>query len=391
WQAMKTCPGKHTVQNMPVKAIHQFPQGFLWGCATAAHQVEGQNVNDWWRWEQTPGHIFENQKAGRACDWWAGRFVEDFDRAADMRNNAQRISIEWSRVEPEPEKWDDYALGRYRDMLQALVERGMQPMVTLHHFTNPLWLADHDGWLWDEAPKHFQRYVSKVVDALGDLCSMWCTMNEPSVYTVQGYSLGKWPPGIKNRKAVNRVTLNQVRGHAAAYKVIKAMQPGSQVGFSTHHIGFVPSVPAILHRPARYLADQLANGSFIRAVKDGVVPMVGGRSVAVPEGKGTLDWIGLQYYREMAVGFTSLSPSSLFIGLNNPPNMPLGPKDWGGLNPSAIFGHIRWLCTTLKKPIYVTESGVPDPTDTVRPGYLIETVRALWQAANYNFPSPASF
>src|SRR5258708_37235837 len=87
---------------MPIQAIHQFPQGFLWGCATAAQQVEGQNVNDWWRWEQTPGHVYRNQKSGRACDWWSGRYVEDFDRAADMHNNSQRISIEWSRIDPEP-------------------------------------------------------------------------------------------------------------------------------------------------------------------------------------------------------------------------------------------------------------------------------------------------
>src|SRR5258708_38202085 len=111
----------------------------------------------------------------------------------------------------------------------------------------------------------------------------------------QGYALGKWSPGRKGRPAVTRLTLNQVRGHAAAYRVIKAIQPTSQVGFSTHHIGFIPSAPSFLHRPAVYLAEQLVNGSFIRAVKDGVVPMVGGRSVSVPEAKGTLDWIGLQY------------------------------------------------------------------------------------------------
>src|SRR5215468_8653521 len=117
---------------MPIKALHQFPRGFLWGCTTAAYQVEGQNANDWWRWEQKPGKIFKNQKAGRTCDWWGGRYIEDFDRAADLNNNAQRISIEWSRVEPEPGKWDEWAIERYRDMVKALLARGMTPMITLH-------------------------------------------------------------------------------------------------------------------------------------------------------------------------------------------------------------------------------------------------------------------
>src|SRR5256885_12850574 len=103
---------------MTNQSIYQFPQDFLWGCATAAHQVEGQNVNDWSEWEQTSGHIFGNQQSKNACDWWNGRYIEDFDRATDMHNNAQRISIEWSRIEPEPGRWDDTALDHYRDMLK---------------------------------------------------------------------------------------------------------------------------------------------------------------------------------------------------------------------------------------------------------------------------------
>lgn len=105
---------------MSLHELHQFPQGFLWGSATSAHQVEGQNVNDWSRWEEIPGRIFKNQQSGLACDWWAGRFTEDFDRAAAMHNNAHRLSIEWSRIEPQPGRWDEQALDHYRQMLLAL-------------------------------------------------------------------------------------------------------------------------------------------------------------------------------------------------------------------------------------------------------------------------------
>src|SRR5258708_10142692 len=371
---------------MPIKALHQFPQGFLWGCSTAAHQVEGHNVNDWSRWEQTPGHIFENQQSGRACDWWAGRYVEDFDRAAEMHNNAHRLSVEWSRIEPEPDRWDDSALDHYRQMLTALRERGITPMVTLHHFTNPLWGADPNGWAWDELPTHFERFVRKVVGALGDLCSLWCTLNEPSVYLIQALSTATWPPGLRNRRALNQATVNMLRGHAAAYHAIKELQPGAQVGLATHHTGFVPGVPSFINWAAVQIAEQFGNRTILQAIDRGIVPLIGARSVPVPQLKGALDWIGLQYYQEFSVGFNTLNPGSLFIGMRKPPNADGGPKRWGGLNPEAIFKHIQWMATTFKKPIYITESGVPDPTDQVRPGYLIKTVRAMWKAVKFNLP-----
>src|ERR1041385_7401755 len=106
---------------------HIFPSDFIWGCGTAAHQVEGNLQNDWTIWEQAPSHIFENQKVGRACAWWEGLYLEDFDRALQLHNNSFRLSIEWSRVEPEPGKWDEGALAHYRDMLRALQMRGLAP------------------------------------------------------------------------------------------------------------------------------------------------------------------------------------------------------------------------------------------------------------------------
>ena len=124
-----------------VQVTLSFPPGFLWGTATAAHQVEGGNRNSWSAWEELGGgRIFGNHISGRACDWWDGQAEEDFARAASMNNNALRFSVEWSRIEPEPGQWNEEALDRYRQMLISLREHGLEPMVTLHHFTNPIWL-----------------------------------------------------------------------------------------------------------------------------------------------------------------------------------------------------------------------------------------------------------
>jgi len=132
---------------MPTASFH-FPRGFLWGTATAAHQVEGNNTNNnWWAWEQQEGRIVEGQKSGLACDWWGGRWKEDFDRAAGGGQNAHRLSVEWSRIQPEPDRWDEDALERYRAMLRGLHERGMTAMVTLAAPLHRPALADRTGRL----------------------------------------------------------------------------------------------------------------------------------------------------------------------------------------------------------------------------------------------------
>jgi len=162
------------------KATIQFPRGFLWGNATAAHQVEGNNTNNnWYAWEEA-GHTAH--KSGLACDWWGGRWKEDFDRAAETGQNAHRLSVEWSRIQPEKDRWDEGALDRYREMLRGLKERNLTAMVTLHHFTEPLWFVELGGWESDEAAQLFAEFVHKTVSALKEYTNLWVTINEPNVY-----------------------------------------------------------------------------------------------------------------------------------------------------------------------------------------------------------------
>ena len=197
-----------------------FPAGFRWGVATSSHQCEGGNTaNNWYAWEQA-GHIKTGERAGLACDWWRNA-ERDFDLARDLGLNALRLSVEWSRIEPRPGKWDGAALTRYRQMLVGLHERGIEPMVTLHHFTNPLWFEERGGFLAADAMERFDRFTERVVTALGDLCDLWCTVNEPNVYAVQGYLFGAFPPGRKgDALAVLRVQAALARAHAAAYRTI---------------------------------------------------------------------------------------------------------------------------------------------------------------------------
>jgi beta-glucosidase len=161
------------------QATYHFPRGFLWGTATSSYQVEGNNANSqWWKFEED-GHT--DGRSGLACDWWGGRWREDFDRAAEGGQNAHRFSVEWSRIQPEPDRWDEDALDRYRSMLRGLKERGMTPMVTLHHFSDPLWLYEMCGWENDDVVLLFENFVRKTVEALKEYVTTWCTVNEPNV------------------------------------------------------------------------------------------------------------------------------------------------------------------------------------------------------------------
>jgi beta-glucosidase len=127
-----------------------FPPDFAWGVATSAHQVEGATTNNQWHAWECNGRIKSGDRVGSACDWWRNAEA-DFDLAQSLGINALRLSVEWSRIEPSPDNWDQDALARYRQMLKALRDRGIRPFVTLHHFTNPLWLESKSGFLQPES------------------------------------------------------------------------------------------------------------------------------------------------------------------------------------------------------------------------------------------------
>ena len=206
-----------------VQAAYHFPRGFLWGTATAAHQVEGNNTNNqWWMWEQA-GHT--KGTSGLAADWWGGRWKEDLDRAAEGGQNAHRFSVEWSRIQPTPDTWDEDALERYRNLLRGMRDRGITPMVTLHHFSDRSWFYEMDAWENEQAPALFEKFVRKTVQALKEYCTLWCTINEPNVYALLGYVTGDFPTRHRGTNVAMQVMANMLRGHAAAYRAIHEIQP----------------------------------------------------------------------------------------------------------------------------------------------------------------------
>jgi len=191
----------------------QFPDGFLWGAATSAHQVEGNNIhNDWWSWEQA-GRVKE--PSGIACDHYR-RFAEDFDLAVSLGHNAHRLSIEWSRIEPAKGQFNDEALAHYQEVVRALRQRNLEPIVTLHHYTSPQWLSDAGGWTNTNVVDWFGRYTERIVKVLGTLVRYWVTINEPMVFVNMHYLEGVGPPGGHELKPALRVIEHLIRAHATS-------------------------------------------------------------------------------------------------------------------------------------------------------------------------------
>jgi beta-glucosidase len=374
---------------MPQGTYH-FPKGFLWGTATASHQVEGNNTNNnWWKWEQEG---YTNGSAAVSADWWGGRWREDFDRAAETGQNAHRLSIEWSRVQPTPDKWDEEAIEKYRLMLRGLRERNMTALVTLHHFTDPLWVAERGAWETEEIVPLFVKYVRKMADALKEYTNLWVTINEPNVYALSGYGIGVFPPGKKDLKLAMRVLANMIKGHAAAYRAIHELQPEARVGYALHYRPMVPrwswSPLDILMRNIRYSG---VNMGFPSAISTGVMKSPLG-NVSIPEAKGTQDYLGLNYYSVDTVWFDLTKPGEMFTNGGYPKNADLSNTGMIANIPNGIYDSIKWIVRTYPNlPIIITENGVEDYDDHLRPRYLAQHLHQVWRTVNFNWPVKGYF
>jgi beta-glucosidase len=339
----------------------RFPQGFLWGTSSAAHQVEGDNRNsDWSEFEQQPGRIANGDTAEIACDHYH-RYREDFALLREMRQNAHRLSIEWARIEPSEGEFDSRQIRHYRDVLGELREQGIQPMLTLHHFTSPLWFTRKGGWRAAGSARAFLPFVHRVVDELGDLVSMWCTINEPSIYAAQGWLTGEFPPGRKGDIAsVYLVESNLQRAHEMAYGAIKRRWPDSPVGLSHHKFLFMPATPKRQDRWAAGTAQMLMDSW----------PVGPGRLRRIVE--STSDYVGIAHYHVQNVAFDPRRPADQFIRRFNVPGAQVSDMGWSA--------DARWMRTVLNelkglgKPVYITENGLGTSDDERRQRYLVDVL-----------------
>ncbi len=359
-----------------------FPDGFLWGTATSSHQVEGYNVNnDWWQWEQHPGHIHDHSRSGAACDWWNGRAEEDLSLAAQLGQNAHRLSVEWSRLEPACGVYNPAAFERYRRLFQHMRTLGLTPVVTLYHFTLPRWAANIGGWTNPLLVSRFATLAAECARRFGDLVSIWCTVNEPAVLVYNAYAGRVWPPGTGNLLHGLRALRHLLLAHAAAYRAIHEVQPDAQVGIVFNMPLLEPARPHHpLDRQVTFWQDWVFNEAKLRALRAGVfVPPLAFPLQPAPHVQGSCDFVGLNYYGRYLVRFDVTATGDFFGRHVQQPTVSRGHTDWGQIYPEGLTHQLLRL-RALGRPLYVTENGVCDNLDVVRPGHIVEHVRAVHRA-----------
>jgi beta-glucosidase len=325
----------------------EFPQGFLWGSACSSYQVEGGiDGCDW----------SKDFPAGRACDFW-NRYEEYFDLAEELHQSVFRLSLEWSRIEPHEGKFDEAAVERYRDMLGSLRKRNIKTMVTLWHFTTPAWLSEKGGWLCPEAPEYFKKYVSFVAKELDSQVDFWITINEPMIYTSQGYILGRFPPRKKyDLFSCALASFNLARAHKKAYRAIKEINSEAKVAMAENYSFVEPLYKDPISRFLAWMWNYLRNRIFLEYTKK------------------EQDFIGVNYYFHERIVWDVKYPFVMIKNANK------AVSDVGTeIYPKGIYEVLK----RLKKhnlPVYITENGLADAKDEKREAFIRDHLKWIHRA-----------
>ncbi len=355
----------------------RFGKDFLWGSATASHQIEGGCTNNnWYQFEsavneQGQPRILEGQKAGVCCDAW-NRYKEDVKLMKDIGLNSYRFSVEWSKIEPRPGEFDQSVLDHYEKEIDEMLANGIEPMVTLHHFTNPIWFEDKGAFLQDDSPVVFTRFAERVVRKLAPKVKFWCTVNEPAIYAVLSYFSAEFPPARTDAKQAAVVYRNQLLAHASCYNVIKKIRPDAQVGLVVHVALFDPPhqwnlVDLLI---ARMLNNNMNNAHFKFLVDgsfDFSIPGVVNEKYRGGQ-KDTFDFVGLNYYTNHFRIFRPFSKEQ-FLEITKVPKEELTDMGWA-VYPEGLYRSLKLIASYTSKPIYVTENGIADAADTKRAKYI---------------------
>lgn len=358
---------------MQKKSALHFPKKFLWGVATSAHQVEGGTHNQWTVWELENassiaaqseyqyGHLDswpkiakqakrpQNYVSERATDHYR-LYEEDFDLLKKLNMNAFRFSIEWSRVEPDEGAWNVEAVEHYKQYVKSLKRRGITPVVTLFHFSLPLWFTAQGGFEKRSNVKYFTRFAKRMLEELGRDVKYVVTINEPSTYAREGYLHGNWPPAKQSKLGWWRVMNNLALAHrqVADYAHDKGRY---RVAVAENLPLVYPGDDALLTRKYAAWLRFMYNDYFLRKVAK------------------KSDFIGVNYYfSDRVYGYR----------IHNPDD-DISDMGWD-MNPADIGLLLERLHTTYRLPLFVTENGVADADDEYRKWWLTQTLMGMQNA-----------
>lgn len=358
---------------------HTFPRDFLWGASTAAHQVEGDTHNQWSEWEkQHAGELARgaekrlgslpvwkairkqaekpaNYISGKGVDHYS-RYRQDFDIAKKLNMNAFRFGLEWSRIEPEEGKWDEQVVGHYRKYIVALKRRGIEPVLTIWHWTLPVWFAAKGGFESRDNLRYFERYVAKIAEEFGGLLNYVIILNEPNVYASISYIAGEWPPQHHNPVLGFWVYRNLALAHQRAYHILRQANPALSLGIAIHMADIQPTKPeSVLNQRAVAVGAYAWNWWFLDRIRD------------------QLDFVGVNYYHTEYRNWRGKMSNS---------KEPVSDLGWY-MEPKSLGRLLEAVWRRYHLPIIITENGVADREDAHRQWWLEQTMEALERALEH--------
>ncbi len=355
-------------------------EGLLLGSATAATQIEGGDKNNNWYRFAEEGKINDGTSPYRADNHY-NLWREDIDLMAEMGLEIYRFGIEWSRIEPKRGVFDEAALKHYREEIEYMREKGIRPMLTLHHFTNPLWLEDMGAWSHKDSPDIFLEFAERVIDFLGDIVDDYITINEPNVYNLNSFFYGIWPPEHKSLSEFVKVYSNMTAAHIRAYNMIheKRLKMGKRrdetlVSFANHLRVFEPKNKNNLwHRFCSGFMEYMFQNAITEAMMTGKCRFPVHKRKGVKRGK-YYDFIGINYYsRSTASGISD------------------------GVREDAYHNDLGWeiyheglieLSNRLSEkygreyPVFVTENGTCDNNDSFRSRFIYDQLKLISETEN---------
>lgn len=356
----------------------KFPDGFMWGTASAGYMTEGNlKNNDWYDAEmedlkKPPEKRKFAEPCGQAVDFW-NRYEEDYELARQMGIQVHRMSVEWARVFPEQDTPDMEAVEHYEKMLNALRERNIQTMLTLHHFVIPSWVARAGGFLNREfLMRHYRRYVELIARELGKKVDWWLPINEPSIVPLAGHLLGMNPPFLQSFSAFNKSFTTMMDMHASSYDMIKRHFPDAQVGVAYAYSSYKPDREnSLADRLGAWFSDWNLNKIFFKGIEMGrVLPPVG-LWKKIDYLKNSLDFIGFNFYTKWYVrGLGQGTPQ---------PNDILSDRGYI-LYPEGMYEGLKYYGTKFDIPVIVTENGTDTTDESVRIQYIETHLRQVLRA-----------
>lgn len=397
--------------------VLKFPEGFLWGAATSAFQVEGHpgeitdRLSDWAVWTTMDGKISDKTTADQACEFFT-RYKEDIDLCKSLNLNCFRLGLNWPALcptEAHKDYFDEESVEYYRALLKSLKAQGMTTFVTLFHFCTPRWLADIGGWTNPKTVEAFTQYADLAAKHFGDLVDYWITHNEPLVYAYYGYVGGEWPPGhrqdyLKAFKCIRYL----LEGHATAFAAIRKYQPNAQISFAMHwRPFFAHNVYNPFDQLSRYLRDYVFNEMFPLAVETGKLdfpfpislePTVRALSGEIPGLKGSMDYLAINYYTREFCEFNWGPPPDPF-GKQSPKTEYESSEMGWEMYPEGLYylltedmAQFARKTNGELRPIFITENGMAEMhpahldegdwslEDATRQRYLVSHLMALRKA-----------